>query len=101
MKKPLHWFAPALWVGAGVIFAVDMLRLIFLPMASGMGPAFYWIGFEAAAVRGLELAALGLLIEIADQILWRGLTPEEQARRIAKPSALSIARKWPDRPDRS
>ena len=89
MKKPMHWFACVIWVAAA-LYPVSVLLQLMLSF-HGVTPSNMMNIFTA--VRGtvyvfIQLAALAIIIEIADQIRWRGLPAEEQARSF-EPDAFS------------
>ena len=98
MIKPKRIFALFLWVLGLILLAIGGLRLgVFLMMIFrlefGSGPtamnAFLLSGAPtlpiAMLVDGALLAGLGLLIELADQILWNGLSDVQREARLESP----------------
>jgi hypothetical protein len=82
MKKPINKFAVALWVLAVVIFAVEVVQVFAI--ISGMREVPGTLGDNAVddmllrslatyVATPLQLAALGVLIELVDQIRWNAL----------------------------
>jgi hypothetical protein len=84
MKKPVHWMSCLLWAAA-VLYPITVM--FQLNAASGANMTNVFVAMRGAVIVFIQLAALGILVEISDQIRWRGLTPEEQ-NRLTEPSAL-------------
>jgi hypothetical protein len=103
MRKPVHGFAFALWVLAGAFLFVEIFILLAFPRVGGTNPNVllygYWVTFRNAVAMSGELAGIGIIIEIADQIRWRGLSPEERARQGSRRPFVPTLRRWPNPPE--
>jgi hypothetical protein len=103
MKKPIHRFAFLLWVVAGAFVLIEIVLLFALPRGRVVDPNVIlfntWLTIRSMVATSLELASLGLLVEMVDQIRWRGLSPEERARTAPSSSLISTLRQWPNKPD--
>ena len=103
MKKPIHRFAFLLWVVAGAFFLIEIVLLFDLPRGRAVDPNVFlfniWLTTRGTITTSLELASLGLLVEMVDQIRWRGLSPEERTGTTPSSSMISTLRQWPNKPD--
>ena len=85
MKKPINKFAVVLWLVALAVTVGDAMYFIlpqptFTPSASGSlldtyYDVSYWMGIRTTIVSASIPAALGVLIELIDQIRWNALQP--------------------------
>jgi hypothetical protein len=84
MKKPINKFAVALWVLAAVLFASDITQIVALfstlsIMKDVAGPiqgqTFYVVqrAIGASIAAPAQLAGLGVIVELIDQIRWNAL----------------------------
>lgn len=82
MKKPVNKFAVALWIAAVLVFvAVSTQFLAMYQSASemaGRGETIYivahvWSTLISGIGAPVQLAALGVIIELVDQIRWNAL----------------------------
>ena len=86
MKKSVNKFALILWIFAVIFLIADVPMALGLkeallhvryPDGTAEGMVLTWMNIwtetRSALLGALQLAALGTLIEIADQIRWNGL----------------------------
>jgi len=83
MKKPINKFAVALWVLAIVVFIVQFASFFSVTQTlrhlgpQGGSTLIVEGGFSKIALSGLmaaaQLSALGVIIELIDQIRWNAL----------------------------
>jgi hypothetical protein len=84
LKKPINKFAVVLWVLAAVLFASDVTQIFALfstlstmkDMASPIqGQTFYVFqrSIGASIAAPAQLAGLGIIVELIDQIRWNAL----------------------------
>jgi hypothetical protein len=89
MSKPVNKFSLALWAGA-IIFPLIELWIIYYgalhpePLSGIQAPsplgalALTWRYIPRDAVLGLQLAALGVIIELVDQIRWNAMRRDKR-----------------------
>lgn len=93
VRKPINRFALALWIAAVVFVIADVpmaiaIRQMAMEIQYAEGPqmiryvtlANVWAETRSALLGGGQLAALGMLIELLDQIRWNGLLRNQPAR---------------------
>jgi hypothetical protein len=86
MKKPIRKFAILLWIAAALFllgdtalalyikqFSADMAHTYGRAMVDELTLVNLWNSFRGAIVGAGELAGLGVLIELVDQIRWNAL----------------------------
>lgn len=83
MKKPLNLFAVVLWLLAVVVIVGDAAYLLTPQPAFTPQPTdtyyvvSYWFSARNSLVSAGVLAALGVLIELLDQIRWNTRPPTQ------------------------
>jgi hypothetical protein len=95
MEKPKRVFAIVLWVLGLAMMGLGALRVgaflwMIVQLEFSSGPAMvntYLLSGSPTAptamlLDGGLLAGLGVLIELVDQILWRGLSENQRAARL-------------------
>ena len=83
MKKPINKVALVLWVIAVLVAAAEMGSLVLLRqsmagLASQAGETYLvvnslWAVLRGAVLSSSQLVALGVIIELVDQIRWNAL----------------------------
>lgn len=81
MKKPINKFSVALWVLAVAILACDLAQIdtlltsaqIWNDIPWGMAMDMVQKLFGAALAASAQVAGLGMIIELLDQIRWNSL----------------------------
>jgi len=110
MKKPINPVAVAFWCVATVFIVGDVpisLAIRNLAQLAGDSSASHaasaqlvsavtvvnvWSETRAALLGGGQLAGIGVLIELVDQIRWNALPPEKQVARRTLRAAIDRAR---------
>jgi hypothetical protein len=78
MKKPVNKFAVALWIVAAIVLLgeialVDTVRQTVAARPGVSSFSLLWASIRVALQSASQLAALGVIIELIDQIRWNGL----------------------------
>ena len=116
MKKPINAVALTFWIVAAIFIVGDIPLAIairsFAKMAAENGSipkedwksvadtitlVNVWSETRSAFLGGGQLAGVGVLIELVDQIRWNNLPAERQVARHPVREAIGRLRRWPSR----